>query len=143
MAGPGEEFVLEHRGCEHISLDGVAAHGSSSSSVEGSCTLTPKKLKNGNIRARLIHIDRFGNCVTNLTPEELTREMIAKGARLNVNGKAIKTFRRFFAEQGRSKDTLFAVWGSAGFLEIAAKNQSAAKMLRARCGQTVSVSTRP
>ena len=105
--------------------------------------LTPKKLKNGNIRARLIHIDRFGNCVTNLTPEELTREMIAKGARLNVNGKAIKTFRRFFAEQGRSKDTLFAVWGSAGFLEIAAKNQSAAKMLRARCGQTVSVSTRP
>jgi S-adenosylmethionine hydrolase len=105
--------------------------------------LTPKKLKNGNIRARLIHIDRFGNCVTNLTPEELTREMIAKGARLNVNGKAIKTFRRFFAEQGRGNDKLFAVWGSTGFLEIAATNQSAAKLLRARCGQTVSVSTRP
>ena len=105
--------------------------------------LTPEKLKNGNVRARIIHIDRFGNCITNLTPDELTREMIAKGARLNVNGKAIKTLRRFFAEQGRSKEKLFAVWGSAGFLEIAATNQSAAKMLKARRGQAVLVSTRP
>ncbi len=104
--------------------------------------LSPQRLKNGNVRARIIHIDRFGNCVTNLTPEELTREMIAKGARLSVNGKKIKTFRRFFAEQGRSKDKLFGVWGSAGFLEIAATNQSAAKMLKARRGQTVLVSTR-
>jgi S-adenosylmethionine hydrolase len=105
--------------------------------------LTPEKLKNGKVRARIIHIDRFGNCITNLTSDELTREMIAKGARLNVNGKAIKTFRRFFAEQGRSKEKMFAVWGSAGFLEIAATNQSAAKMLKARRGQAVLVSTRP
>jgi S-adenosylmethionine hydrolase len=105
--------------------------------------LTPEKLKNGNVRARIIHIDRFGNCITNLTPEELMPETIAKGARLNVNGKTIKTFRRFFAEQGRSKERLFAVWGSSGFLEIAAMNQSAAKMLKARRGQTVLVSTRP
>ena len=104
--------------------------------------LSPERLQNGNVRASIIHIDRFGNCVTNLTPEELTREMIAEGARLNVNGKAIKTFRRFFAEQGRSKEKLFGVWGSAGFLEIAATNQSAAKMLKARRGQTVLVSTR-
>ena len=103
--------------------------------------LSPQRLKNGNVRARIIHVDRFGNCVTNLTPEKLTREMIAKGARLNVNGKAIKTFRRFFAEQGRN-ETLFGVWGSAGFLEIAAMNQSAAKMLKARRGQTVLVTTR-
>jgi len=105
--------------------------------------LAPERLKDGNVRARIIHIDHFGNCITNLTPEELTREMIAKGARLNVNGKAIKTFRRFFAEQGRGNETLFAVWGSAGFLEIAATNQSAATMLKARRGQTVLVSTRP
>jgi S-adenosylmethionine hydrolase len=105
--------------------------------------LSPERLRNGNIRARIIHIDRFGNCVTNLTSEELTSEMIAKGARLNVNGKAIKTFRRFFAEQGRSNDKLFGVWGSAGFLEIAATNQSAATMLKARRGQTVLVSTSP
>jgi len=104
--------------------------------------LSPDRLKNGNVRASIIHIDRFGNCVTNLTPAELTPEMIAKGARLNVNGKAIKTFRRFFADQGRSNDKVFAVWGSAGFLEIAAMNQSAAKMLKANCGDKILILTR-
>ena len=41
----------------------------------------------------------------------------------------MKSFRNYFAEETGSRDRIFAVWGSAGFLEIAASNESAAKLL--------------
>ena len=103
-------------------------------------SLSPKSLRNGDLRARIIHIDRFGNCITNLTPADLTPRMIEGGARLKVNGKEIKTFRRFFSEGGGNQP--FAVWGSAGFLELAAKNRSAARLLKAKRGDMVQVSVR-
>jgi S-adenosyl-L-methionine hydrolase (adenosine-forming) len=103
--------------------------------------LAPKPLKAGEMKARIIHIDHFGNCVTNLTQRELTPQMIESGARLDVNGRSITSFRRFFAEQ-KGKQKLFAVWGSAGFLEISARNQSAAEILKARRGQTVIVNVK-
>ncbi len=103
--------------------------------------LAPDKLGKGKLGARIIHIDRFGNCVTNLTKEVLTPEMIRDGAQLTLNGKTIKAFRRFFSDKGDNDQMLFAVWGSAGFLEVAATNRSAAKLLKARRGQRVLVST--
>jgi S-adenosyl-L-methionine hydrolase (adenosine-forming) len=99
--------------------------------------LKPEKLAGGKIRARIIHIDRFGNCVTNLTPAELGSEVIGNGAALEIGRRRIKTIRRFFSEETGSGAEVFAIWGSAGFLEIAAMNQSAAKILKARPGQTV------
>jgi S-adenosylmethionine hydrolase len=99
------------------------------------------------MEAAIIHIDRFGNCITNLTHQDLTLQMIADGARLLVNGRSIGSFRRFFADdagEDTGKDdapSLFAVWGSAGFLEIVAFRDSAAKALNARSGQSVIVSS--
>jgi len=101
--------------------------------------LEPEKLGNGKIKARIIHIDRFGNCVTNITRDELTTEMIARGARLQLNGKRVKSFRNYFAEETNSRDKVFGIWGSAGFLEIAAANDSAAKHFRAKRGDSVIV----
>jgi S-adenosylmethionine hydrolase len=103
--------------------------------------LYPDKSVEGRIRARIIHIDRFGNCITNLTKTDLTPEMIEGGVRLSMNDRTIKTLRRYFSEDGGDDAKLFAIWGSAGFLEIAATNRSAAKLLKARCGQTVVVSS--
>jgi hypothetical protein len=101
--------------------------------------LALKKLKNGSFRARIIHIDRFGNCITNLSADLLTPEMIAAGAKLGIKGKTVRSFRRFFADDKEKKGNLFAVWGSAGFLEIAAANRSAAKILNAKRGDAVIV----
>ncbi|HEY0431050.1 MAG TPA: SAM-dependent chlorinase/fluorinase [Pyrinomonadaceae bacterium] len=95
--------------------------------------------RSGEIKGRIIHIDHFGNCVTNITPDELTKEMIAAGAKLQLKGKVVKSFRNFFAEDTGSRDRVFAVWGSAGFLEIAAANESAAKFLKAKRGDKVTV----
>lgn len=104
-------------------------------------SLRPTTSRDGEIMARIIHIDRFGNCVTNITPSDLTAKMVAAGATLRLKGKVVKSFRNYFAE-AEGKDKLFAIWGSAGFLEIAATNKSAAKLLNARRGDPVVVSKR-
>lgn len=101
--------------------------------------LAPQWSVDGNLSASIIHIDRFGNCVTNITPQDLTAEMIERGARLVVQGREITSFRRFFAEDAGSNEDLFAVWGSASFLEIVAFQASAARLLGAQVGQTIEV----
>jgi S-adenosylmethionine hydrolase len=102
--------------------------------------LAPGKFENGKLKARIIHVDRFGNCITNVTQDGLLAEMTEAGAQFMVNGTTIRSFKQFFAEETGNKDKLFAIWGSAGFLEIAAMNRSAAQILKARRGQEVTVS---
>lgn len=101
--------------------------------------LEARTTRNGQINGRVIHIDRFGNCVTNITRDDLNDERIKAGATLRVKGKTIKSFRNYFSEKSDNREKLFGVWGSAGFLEIAATNQSAAKLLKAQRGDSVIV----
>lgn len=101
--------------------------------------LKPKTSPDGEITARIIHIDRFGNCVTNITHNDLTAKMIAAGARLKLKGKLVKSFRNYFTEETGSRDKVFGIWGSAGFLEIVTTNGSAAKLLKAKRGDSVAV----
>lgn len=89
------------------------------------------------INGRIIHIDHFGNCVTNITQNELHRDMIARGARAHVGRRVVKSFRKFFAEDKGDKEKVFMIWGSAGFLEVAAENDSAARILKVKRGDQV------
>lgn len=100
-------------------------------------SLVPEKSKNGTVRARIIHIDRFGNCVTNITARELTEKMITDGAYLVANGVKVKSFRKFFSERSGRGGAVFGVWGSTGFLELAAMEKSAARILKSKRGQPV------
>ncbi len=96
-------------------------------------SLAPEQLENGRVKGQIIHIDRFGNCVTNLTEEHLGQSEVL----LEVNGKRISAVRKFFAEESGNKTKLFAIVGSTGFLEIVARNASAAELLNARRGNVV------
>lgn len=100
-------------------------------------SLAPIRLSDGTIRARIIHIDRFGNCVTNLTREDITDDAIARGARLTINGREITSFRRFFADESAGSGEVFAIWGSVGFLELASLNTSAAQALEVKVGEII------
>ncbi|HWN11519.1 MAG TPA: SAM-dependent chlorinase/fluorinase [Pyrinomonadaceae bacterium] len=102
-------------------------------------SIVPEVSRKGEIKGRIVHIDRFGNCVTNISQAELSAEMIEAGARLIIRGKIVKSFRNFFAEDTATRDELFGIWGSAGFLEIAAANKSAAKLLKAKRGDAVTI----
>jgi len=99
--------------------------------------LQPRVLRDGRLEGRIIHIDRFGNCVTNITRSEVSEKEIASGARLEVGTKRIDSFKHFYEEEPRRKGKAFAIWGSAGFLEIAAENRSAADLLRVKRGDKV------
>lgn len=80
----------------------------------------------------VIHIDRFGNLVTNITSEGLPASYIVE-----INGGAIEKRCTYYAEA--NKGELFSIAGSAGFLEISVRDGSAAEMLGAKIGQKVSV----
>jgi S-adenosylmethionine hydrolase len=82
----------------------------------------------------IIHIDRFGNLITNIT-----REALPEGASLLVNGTLITAFRSFFGEETGAGP--FAIWGSAGFLEIAVNGGSAADFLAAKRGDLIEIQT--
>jgi S-adenosylmethionine hydrolase len=105
-------------------------------------TLHPQLLETGDIAGRIIHIDRFGNCITNLSRETLTDGVIADGARLSIRDHEVKEFRRTFAEGEANENELFAIWGSAELLEIVAFGTSAAQLLGAGRGEPVVIRAR-
>ena len=91
------------------------------------------------IEGRIIHIDRFGNCVTNVTPANLVGG-VASSWIIKLNGREISSFRSFFAEG--EKEEVFCIVGSAGFFELSSTNASAARILEARRGQPCSFTPR-
>lgn len=97
-------------------------------------SLAPTTGKDGEIEGRIIHIDRFGNCITNLTRSDLPQ---SKQMRLLIKQRVIKTFRQFYADEDGPKNQIFAIWGSAGFLELSVNGASAAKLLHAKRGDAV------
>lgn len=80
------------------------------------------------IIGEVIHIDCFGNCLTNFTEDELPQAS-ALGATppvLHLAGQSLTQFGTHFA-QAAQPDQLFAYLGSAGYWEVALWCASAAK----------------
>jgi S-adenosylmethionine hydrolase len=100
-------------------------------------SLAPGKGDGGVIEAKVIHIDRFGNCITNLTREYLAEDQITAGAKLVIRDREIFAIRSFYADGAATDGELCGVFGSAGFLEIAARDASAASILDAHRGDPV------
>jgi hypothetical protein len=103
----------------------------------------PRKLADGTIEGAVIHVDHFGNLITNITPQDLpeeTREETkADDALIVVVGREVRGFRRFFAEESGAPGEPFAIWGSAGLLEVAVFRDSAARVVGAGRGARVEV----
>lgn len=95
-------------------------------------TAKPRKISVNETEAEIIHIDRFGNLITNLEQTDLPERFI-----LEMGAKRISKLQNFFAES--EKGEVFMILGSAGFLEIAAFQDSAEKLLNAKIGQKIIV----
>jgi S-adenosylmethionine hydrolase len=99
---------------------------------------TPVPVVSGSqIRGHVIHIDRFGNIITNITSAELSEERAKSGARVKIGKHEASRVLSHYAEANR--DELFAYFGSAGFLELALQRQQAARIVEARRGVEVEV----
>ena len=88
------------------------------------------KISANEIEAETIHIDRFGNLVTNLKEADLPENFV-----LETRGKVIGKRRKFYAEV--EADEIFMIAGSAGLLEIAAFQNSAQRLLQAETGDKI------
>jgi len=98
-------------------------------------SLRPATINENTIEGRIIHIDRFGNCVTNFTRQTLESQRQATSWRITLKDREIDSFRDFFADS--QPHEVFAILGSAGFLEISVRNGSAANLLEVKRGQSV------
>jgi len=111
----------------------------------------PRRLADGSVEGSVIHVDHFGNLITNIAPQDLSGEAPEKmseateagDALVVVNGREVRGFRRFFAEEGSAPGEPFAIWGSAGLLELAVYRDSAARALGAGRGARVEVKFPP
>jgi len=90
--------------------------------------LLPEPVVEGDvIRGEVLHIDRFGNLITNLTNESLRG-----GMAFEIAGRRITRHCSAYAEAPDSQP--FAIRGSAGFVEICVNRGSAADVLGAAVG---------
>lgn len=96
------------------------------------CIARPTPPVDGVITARVIHVDAFGNAVTNLRRAEAPNV-----ASVDAAGRLIGEVRPSYGWAGEGKP--LAVWGSGGRLEIAVRNGSAAESLGLARGDHVLV----
>jgi S-adenosylmethionine hydrolase len=92
----------------------------------------PKQIASNKIEAEIIHVDRFGNLITNLKRKDLLGDFS-----LEINGKIIEKLQTFYAEA--EENEVFLIFGSADFLEIVAYKYSASKILQAKTGNKLTV----
>lgn len=98
-------------------------------------TPEPKQSAPTMMKGAIIHIDRFGNLVTNFTREHVTFERIYGGGRLRVNSREVPQILTTYADAPAGQP--FGYIGSQGFLEIGVAKGSAARTLEARRGMEV------
>lgn len=84
----------------------------------------------------VLHIDRFGNIVTNLRAGSY-EEASTSVQEVVINRKPVRRWTRTYAEAPEGKPC--CILGSSGVVEIVVKNDSAARMLNAAIGRTLTV----
>jgi S-adenosylmethionine hydrolase len=95
-------------------------------------------MSKGAVLGEVVHIDRFGNAITNITPRDLEAlpEKARKRIAVKAKGKAFP-LAGFYAEAKAGGNV--AVAGSSGFLELAINGGDAAKKFGLKRGEAVKV----
>jgi hypothetical protein len=96
----------------------------------------PEPLSSGGWRCVILHVDRFGNLVTNCQPQPHQR-----GPIVCAGERKIERISRTFADVEPGE--LVAYEGSSGYLEIAVRDASAAETLSLGVGDTVLIEGAP
>ena len=95
------------------------------------------KQRSGSLIGEILHIDAFGNLITNITEKEIVQDQIKK---VNIELPLISlklTFGKAYA-QAKPKEPIILI-GSHGFLEIALNQGDAAKKFHVKPGDKIAV----
>ncbi len=101
--------------------------------------IQPDKLAADRAQARVIHIDRFGNLLTNLKRSWLEEQGLRDVDSVRIQRRRITTRAAYFSADSVKPGEPFFYFGSAGRLELAVRESSAARRLRVRIGHRVIV----
>lgn len=94
--------------------------------------------KRDSLEGQIVHVDDFGNMITNFTEKDLEALRIRHEARVKIGGSTLLLrFRKAYGDV--EKQQPLAVVGSHGFLEIAVNQGSAARALNAKVGTKIAV----
>lgn len=85
----------------------------------------------GNLTGHIVHIDKFGNLITNFRSSDLPGEMIT----IIIGNQQIYGLSKFYAE----KEGLAAIIGSSGYVEISLRNSNAAAFLKTKIGDEMRI----
>ncbi len=116
----------------HLSL-GVPARefGERATSILAFPPFRARCQPDGSLHGRVLHVDRFGNLVTDVREEDLPSGAV----QVEIGGRVVNGLRRTYGEG----EGLIALIGSSGFLEIALPNGSASALLGTQLGDQVVV----
>ncbi len=93
--------------------------------------------RNGGLVGRIIHVDHFGNCITNITSQQLEAAGLGQRLVVHIIDQQIAGLQRTFNDV--PVGALMALLGSSNRLELAVRNGSAAQTLGVGLGDTVRV----
>jgi S-adenosylmethionine hydrolase len=99
----------------------------------------PKAVDANRLRGVVLKVDRFGNIITNITPQDapMLFGAGASGFKIVVGSREITEIRNSYAEGAPGE--VIGILGSMGFLEIAANRGAAAQLTGAGKGSEVSI----
>lgn len=94
-------------------------------------------MADGSLVGGIIHIDHFGNCVTNIPSEQLPPLSATRSFGLRIKEFEIRKVAKSYSEAIAQKGAPFLICGSAGFVEISVQCSSAARELKISVGDRV------
>ena len=99
----------------------------------------PKPVDANTLRGVILKVDRFGNLVTNFTPQDVPAlfQQATPSFKLTVGKREITELHANYAEG--EPNEVFAILGSMGYLEIAANRAAAAQIVGVGKGSEVTV----
>ena len=107
--------------------------------VEGAYTMhwpLPRTDDQG-VDGMVLHVDHFGNCITNVTPDDLDGLRRGRSFKCYAGSAVVQTHARTYGETAPG-DAL-TLFGSSGLLEIAVNCGHASRLLSIERGATVNV----
>jgi S-adenosylmethionine hydrolase len=93
--------------------------------------------RNGELVGRIIHVDHFGNCITNIMPRDLERADKGKALVVTIIDQHIDGLHQTYADG--PVGALIALIGSSDHLELAVRNGNAAQTLGVGIGDIVRI----
>ncbi len=104
----------------------------------------PKPIDERTLRGVVLKVDRFGNLITNITPQDAPKLFLPQppAFRIGIGAKGHATRMCTNYAEGAPGE-IFGILGSMGFLEISANRGSAFQLLNAGKGSEVNVVMQP